>query len=189
MSDQYAVSIRHSYTMPDETFYGYELVLWHWDVIENTWLFRATREYPVSKTVSRKQALEQALYDAEELARILRRNDDGLRACNQLLPSHARLFRHHAFRGTQSKRGREGIVMWFKRRRNEYGCPMCGRLPVIKASQTEKYHESRKVRTTLTVYRLQCPRGHISTSWFSHAALASRQWKELVDEYKGKDTK
>jgi hypothetical protein len=104
-------------------------------------------------------------------------------------PSHARLFRHHAFRGTQSKRGREGIVMWFKRRRNEYGCPMCGRLPVIKASQTEKYHESRKVRTTLTVYRLQCPRGHISTSWFSHAALASRQWKELVDEYKGKDTK
>ena len=29
MSDQYAVSIRHSYTMPDETFYGYELVLWH----------------------------------------------------------------------------------------------------------------------------------------------------------------
>lgn len=29
----------------------------------------------------------------------------------------------------------------------------------------------------------------ISTSWFSHAALASRQWKELVDEYKGKDTK
>lgn len=70
MSDQYAVSIRHSYTMPDETFYGYELVLWHWDVIENTWLFRATREYPVSKTVSRKQALEQALYDAEELARI-----------------------------------------------------------------------------------------------------------------------
>ncbi|WP_270435566.1 hypothetical protein [Bifidobacterium adolescentis] len=64
-----------------------------------------------------------------------------------------------------------------------------GRLPVIKASQTEKYHESRKVRTTLTVYRLQCSRGHISTSWFSHAALASRQWKELVDEYKGKDTK
>lgn len=60
---------------------------------------------------------------------------------------------------------------------------------VIKASQTEKYHESRKVRTTLTVYRLQCSRGHISTSWFSHAALASRQWKELVDEYKGKDTK
>lgn len=67
--------------------------------------------------------------------------------------------------------------------------PNGGRLPVIKASQTEKYHESRKVRTTLTVYRLQCPRGHISTSWFSHAALASRQWKELVDEYKGKDTK
>lgn len=105
------------------------------------------------------------------------------------LPFHAWLHRLDAFRGTQSKRGREGIVMWFKRKYNEYGCPMCGRLPVIKAWQTEKYHESRKVRTTLTVYRLQCPRGHISTSWFSHAALASRQWKELVDEYKGKDTK
>ena len=77
--------------------------------------------------------------------------------------------------------------MWFKRKHNEYGCPMCGRLPVIKALQTEKYHESRKVKTT--VYRLQCPKGHISTSWFIHAALASRQWKELVDEYKSKDTK
>lgn len=81
------------------------------------------------------------------------------------------------------------LMLEYQRKYNEYGCPMCGRLPVIKASQTEKYHESRKVRTTLTVYRLQCPRGHISTSWFSHAALASRQWKELVDEYKGKDTK
>lgn len=79
--------------------------------------------------------------------------------------------------------------MWFKRRRNEYGCPMCGRLPVIKASQTEKYHESRKVRTTLTVYRLQCPRKHISTCWSSYPDDASRQWKQLVDEYKKKDTK
>lgn len=77
--------------------------------------------------------------------------------------------------------------MWLTRKHHEYGCPMCGRLPVIKALQTEKYHESRKVKTT--VYRLQCPKGHISTSWFIHAALASRQWKELVDEYKSKDTK
>lgn len=29
MNNQYAVSIRHIYTMPDETFNGYELVLWH----------------------------------------------------------------------------------------------------------------------------------------------------------------
>ena len=49
MNNQYAVSIRHIYTMPDETFNGYELVLWHWDVIENTWLFRATRDYPIIK--------------------------------------------------------------------------------------------------------------------------------------------
>lgn len=155
-------------------------------------VFAHTNAY--SRENMRKTMMEEALQSfleerKDESVRLLRRNDDGLRACNQLLPSHARLFRHHAFRGTQSKRGREGIVMWFKRKYNEYGCPMCGRLPVIKAWQTEKYHESRKVRTTLTVYRLQCPRGHISTSWFSHAALASRQWKELVDEYKGKDTK
>lgn len=64
---------------------------------------------------------------------------------------------------------------------------MCGRLPVIKGAETREYHESRK--TTLTIYRLQCPLGHISTSWFSYPALASRQWKQLVDEYKEKDTK
>lgn len=93
MSDQYAVSIRHSYTMPDETFYGYELVLWHWDVIENTWLFRATREYPVSKTVSRKQALEQALYDAEELARIFQCKNYG--RCDHLLVPAQGNVRHH----------------------------------------------------------------------------------------------
>lgn len=33
------------------------------------------------------------------VARLPARNDDGLRACNQLLPSPARLFRHHTFRG------------------------------------------------------------------------------------------
>lgn len=79
--------------------------------------------------------------------------------------------------------------MWFKRKHNEYGCPMCGRLPVIKGAETRKYHESRKVTTKLTVYRLQCPRGHISTSWFSYPAYASIQWKQLIDEYKREDTK
>lgn len=71
MNNQYAVSIRHIYTMPDETFNGYELVLWGWDVIENTWLFRATRDYPISKRVSRGDALWKALGDAQKLARIL----------------------------------------------------------------------------------------------------------------------
>lgn len=70
MNDQYAVSIRGSYTMPDETFDGYTLLLWHWDVIENTWLFRATRDYPISKRVSRLYALWKALRDAQKLARI-----------------------------------------------------------------------------------------------------------------------
>ncbi len=79
--------------------------------------------------------------------------------------------------------------MWFKRKHNEYGCPMCGSLPVIKGDKTIEYHESCKVTTTLTIYRLQCPRGHISTNWFSYPAYASRQWKQLIDEYKRKDTK
>lgn len=70
MNNEYAVSIRHIYTMPDETFNGYELVLWHWDVIENTWLFRATRDYPISKRVSRGYALWKVLRDAQKLARI-----------------------------------------------------------------------------------------------------------------------
>lgn len=48
MNNQYAVSIRHIYTMPDETFNGYELVLWGWDVIENTRYSvpHATTRYP-----------------------------------------------------------------------------------------------------------------------------------------------
>lgn len=79
--------------------------------------------------------------------------------------------------------------MWFKRKHNGYGCPMCGRLPVIKGDKTSEYHESRKVMATLTIYRLQCPLGHISTSWFSYPAHASRQWKQLIDEYKREDTK
>lgn len=77
--------------------------------------------------------------------------------------------------------------MWFARKHHEYGCPMCGRLPVIKEAETREYHESRKVTTTL--YRLQCPCGHISTSWFIYPACASRQWKQLVDEYKREDAK
>lgn len=70
MNNEYAVSIRRRYIMPDHTFDGYELVLWHWDVIENTWLFRATRDYPISKRVSRGYALWKVLRDAQKLARI-----------------------------------------------------------------------------------------------------------------------
>lgn len=79
--------------------------------------------------------------------------------------------------------------MWFKRKHSEYGCPMCGRLPVLAEGETEKYHETLKAVKTITIYRLQCPCGHISTSWFSYPDDASRQWKQLVDEYKKKDTK
>ena len=44
-------------------------------------------------------------------------------------------------------------------------------------------------RKIVTIYRLQCPRKHISTGWFVFPGDTSRQWKLLVDEYKGKDTK
>lgn len=40
--------------------------------------------------------------------------------------------------------------MWFKRKHNEYGCPMCGRPPASKEAETRKYDESRKVTTGLT---------------------------------------
>ena len=70
MNNEYAVSIRRSYIMPDHTFDVNELVLWHWHVIENTWLFRATRDYPISKRVSRLYVLWKVLRDAQKLARI-----------------------------------------------------------------------------------------------------------------------
>lgn len=79
--------------------------------------------------------------------------------------------------------------MWFKRKHNEYGCPMCGRLPVIKEGETEKYHETLKGVGTITIYRLQCPRKHLSTNWYSDPMGASINWKHVVDEYKRKDTK
>ena len=73
--------------------------------------------------------------------------------------------------------------MWLTRKHHEYGCPMCGRLPKIIKSIMERGGE------IVTIYRLQCPRKHISTGWFDYPSYASRQWKELIDEYKGKDTK
>lgn len=71
MNNEYAVSIRRRYIMPDHTFDGYELVLWHWDVIENTWLFRATRDYLFADyNGNHKKALRQARRDARKLAGI-----------------------------------------------------------------------------------------------------------------------
>lgn len=40
-----------------------------------------------------------------------------------------------------------------------------------------------------SIYRLQCPRKHLSTNWYSDPMDASIQWKHVVDEYKRKDTK
>lgn len=78
--------------------------------------------------------------------------------------------------------------MCFRRKHNEYGCPMCGRLPVLTEGRTDKYNETLKAVETVTIYRLQCPRKHISTSWYSDPMGAVRsQWKHVVDEYKRKD--
>lgn len=80
--------------------------------------------------------------------------------------------------------------MWFKRKYNEYGCPMCGRLPVIKAWQTEKI--PREPQSKDNTHSLPAP---MSTWTYLYKLVqprrtrTSRQWKELVDEYKGKDTK
>ena len=41
--------------------------------------------------------------------------------------------------------------MWFKRKHNEYGCPMCGRLPKIIKGVT------RAGVYLKSIYRLQCP--------------------------------
>lgn len=77
--------------------------------------------------------------------------------------------------------------MWLKRKHNEYGCPMCGRLPVLAEGQTEKYYETLKAVKTTTIYRLQCPGRHLSTNWYIDPMSASINWKHVVDEYKRKD--
>lgn len=69
--------------------------------------------------------------------------------------------------------------MWFKRRRNEFGCPMCGRLPKIVKSHTQDGDYIK------SIYRLQCPRKHLSTNWYSDPMDASIQWKHVVDEEEG----
>ena len=79
--------------------------------------------------------------------------------------------------------------MCFRRKHNEYGCPMCGRLPVLTEGRTDKYDETLKAVKTTTTYRLQCPGKHISTSWYSDPMDASIQWKHVVNEYKRKDVK
>ena len=70
--------------------------------------------------------------------------------------------------------------MWFTRKRSEYGCPVCGRLPKIIRSLSERGYEF------ISIYRLKCPRNHTSTGWFDSPRSATLQWKDIVDEYKGR---
>lgn len=46
------------------------------------------------------------------------------------------------------------------RYRAVFHCPVCGRLPKIIKSVTQTGDDIQ------SIYRLQCPRKHISTSWY-----------------------
>lgn len=75
--------------------------------------------------------------------------------------------------------------MWsFTRRRNRYGCPMCGRNPRIEENWTQTGSDGWMVH----IYALQCPRKHCGTAWCTRLDDATRLWRQLVDEYR-KDTK
>ena len=43
--EEYCVSIRKSYIMPDHTLGGYAVTLWSWSSPDETWWYAAVREY------------------------------------------------------------------------------------------------------------------------------------------------
>lgn len=76
--------------------------------------------------------------------------------------------------------------MWFKREYSGYGCPMCGRLPVLAEGQTEKYCETLKAVKTTTMYRLQCPRKHLSTNWYSDLGVQASTGNTSLTNTRGR---
>lgn len=44
--EEYCVSIRESYRMPDRTLVGYAVTLWRWNHCDGTWWYAAVRECP-----------------------------------------------------------------------------------------------------------------------------------------------
>ena len=69
--EEYCVSIRESYIMPDPTLGGYTVTLWSWSSPDETWWYAATRDYLFADyNGSRRKALRQARRDARKLAGI-----------------------------------------------------------------------------------------------------------------------
>lgn len=64
--EDYCVSIRKIYRMPDHTLVGCAVVLWAWNSHDETWRYAARHAY----NGSRKKALRQARRDARKLAGI-----------------------------------------------------------------------------------------------------------------------
>ena len=69
--EEYGVSIRKSYIMPDRTLEGYTVTLWRWNHFDETWWYAAICDYLfVDYNGSRRKALRQARRDARKLAGI-----------------------------------------------------------------------------------------------------------------------
>lgn len=69
--EEYCVSIRESYRMPDRTPVGYAVTLWRWNQLDETWWFVSIRDYLFADyNGSRRKALRQARRDARKLAGI-----------------------------------------------------------------------------------------------------------------------
>lgn len=70
--EEYCVSIRKSYIMPDRTLVGYAVTLWRWNHLDETWWFAAIRDYLFADyNGSRRETLRQARRVARKLAGIL----------------------------------------------------------------------------------------------------------------------
>lgn len=69
--EEYCVSIRKSYIMPDHTLEGYTVTLWRWNLLDETWWFADIRDYLFADyNGNHKKALRQARRDARKLAGI-----------------------------------------------------------------------------------------------------------------------
>lgn len=69
--EEYCVSIRESYRMPDRTPVGYAVTLWRWNHCDGTWWYAAVRECPFEGyNGSRRKTLRQARRVARKLAGI-----------------------------------------------------------------------------------------------------------------------
>lgn len=69
--EEYCVSIRESYRMPDYTLEGYTVTLWRWNNLDETWWYAAIRDYLFADyNGNHKKALRQARRDARKLAGI-----------------------------------------------------------------------------------------------------------------------